>query len=156
MGNLERFGVLEGRGKYYEEAIYSVALIYNICNTRITAYLSKYKVTPGKFNILLVLKHQGGGKGLSQVEISKHLIVTPSNMTKLIDKLEKDAFVTRSALPGDRRVNIIKITKKGASLLDKIWEGYNAQLEDLAAQLPKADQKIISDKLKQWLNLLLE
>ena len=45
MSKLEKFGILEGRGKHFEEAIYSLALIYGICNNKMSAYLKKFNLT---------------------------------------------------------------------------------------------------------------
>ena len=151
MSVLETIGVQTGQGKHYEEVIYSLALIYNVITDQMSTYLSEYQLTPGKFNILLAVKHQGGKEGISQVEVSKRLIVTPSNMTKLIDKLEKDGLVTRSALPGDRRVNILKITSKGSKLLDAVWGGYDARLKKILSSLNESQQKILSGLLVSWL-----
>lgn len=153
MERLESIGVATGQGKYYEEAIYSLALIYNFITDEMTTYLNQYALTPGKFNILLAVK-QGGKQGISQVDVSKRLIVTPSNMTKLIDKLEKDGLVIRSALAGDRRVNILKITAKGTKLLDSAWEGYDTRLKDLISSLDPNQQKAVSSLLVKWLGNL--
>ena len=154
MTTLRTFGVEDGQGKYYEEAIYSLALVYNIITNEMTAYLKDYQFTPGKFNILMIIKHQGREEGISQVEVSKRLIVTPSNMTKLIDKLEKDGLVTRSALEGDRRVNILRITSKGSRLLDSAWDGYNKKLKELVSGLELNKQKSLAALLQDWLNFL--
>jgi len=153
MGKLESIGVETGKGKYYEEAIYSLALIYNVITDEMTTYLDDFALTPGKFNILLAVK-QDGQEGISQVEVSKRIIVTPSNMTKLIDKLQTDGLVTRSALEGDRRVNILKITTKGVKLLDSVWEGYNSRLKNLIASLNNNEQKAVSSLLVKWLENL--
>ena len=99
----------------------------------------------------MVIKHHGKNDGMPQVQLSKYLILTPSNMTKLIAKLEKEGLVERSALKGDRRVNITRITKKGSDLLDRVWETYNEQLLVLTAQLTKNDQEILSKILIAWL-----
>ena len=154
MGILESFGVKEGQGKYYEEAVYSLVLIYNTLYDSVSRYLEPHGLTPGKLNILLAIKHQGGAEGIRQVELSKRLIVTPSNMTKLIDKLEKEGLVTRSALAGDRRVNLMKITPQGTKLLDEVWAGYNQKLKDLVGVLPLARQKELSRTLLQWFGIL--
>ena len=45
MTNLEKYGIILGRGKEYEEAIYSLALIYNVCDNRISEYLKKYELS---------------------------------------------------------------------------------------------------------------
>ncbi|MFH1857006.1 MAG: MarR family transcriptional regulator [Candidatus Omnitrophota bacterium] len=154
MEELKLYGVDVEQSKNGEEIIYGAALIYNIINNKIFSYLKDYNLTPGKFNILVVVKHRGGEEGIKQVGISKHLIVTPSNMTKLIDKLEAEKFVTRFSLEGDRRVNVIKITKKGADLLDKVWNGYNAALGELLKGLNRAQKKTLSSLLLKWFESL--
>jgi len=150
MVDLRTFGIHKGEGKYHEEIIYSLALLYNILSNKISKYLKNYDLTTGKLNILMAVKHHGGEKGIRQVEISKHLIVTPSNMTKMIDKLEKESLVTRLSLKGDRRVNIVKISPKGSQLLDKLWEGYNEQLKEVLKGLPPLHQKQLAGLLTEW------
>jgi len=148
--DLKRFGVYKGEGKYHEEIVYSLALLYNVINGEISGYLKPYDLSIGKLNILIAIKHHGGDHGIRQVEISEHLIVTPSNMTKMIDKLEGDGLVARSALEGDRRVNIVKITQKGTDLLDSIWEGYNAKLKESVSGLAQDKQKQLAALLTEW------
>ena len=150
MKELQTFGVYKGEGKYHEEALYSLALLYNIISTDISHYHKKYNLTIGKFNVLTAIKHHGGDKGISQVEVSKHLIVTPSNMTIMIDKLEKDGLVKRCPLSGDRRVNIAKITRKGSGLLDRLWPGYNETLKKQMKDISKDKQKAIAVLLVEW------
>ena len=152
MVDLSTFGVPKGGDRYYEKVIYSLALLYNVLSSEIAAYLKEYNLTIGKMNILMAIKHQGGKEGIMQVEISKHLIVTPSNMTKMIHKLEKEKLVSRHALAGDRRVNIIKITPKGSDLLDLVWKGYDAKLRSLIKNMSVDQQKVLADMLMDWLN----
>jgi len=153
---LKAFAVSEGQNKHYEEAVYSVTLINNIINKNISSQYAPYHLTPGKFNILMVLKHVGQEKGIKQVEISKNLLLTPSNITKLIDKLEKDKLVTRSAPSGDRRVNIVTITDKGSSLVDKASAGSMGEFKKMAGSLSQDKLKKLSSLLMEWLNLLQE
>ena len=155
MKKLEPFGIFPGRGKDYEDVMHCMALIYNICNARLSHFLRQYGLSIGKFNILVAIKVHGQEEGLSQVDISKHLIVTPSNMTKLIDKLEQDGMVTRSAMPQDRRVNMIKVTPSTAEMIDSIWDDYSRLLKDCMAGLNNEDQSILAARLIKWLDALL-
>lgn len=150
MADLNKFGIYKGEGRVHEEILYSMALLYNIINTEVSNYLKPFNLTVGKLNILIAIKHHGGEEGIAQVEVSKHLIVTPSNMTKMIDKLEADQLVVRSALAGDRRVNIVKVTQKGADLLDVIWDGYNEQLKQSISMLGKDKQVVLAGLLTEW------
>jgi len=88
------------------------------------------------------------------VEVSKHLIVTPSNMTKLIDKLEGEGFVVRSACEGDRRVNVVKVTKKAEELLDRLWGLYIEKLHKFMEPLSKKEQDALAALLVKWLAAL--
>ena len=152
--DLAKFGINEKEGKFFEEAVYSTALIYNICNTRINHYLKQFNLNVGKLNVLVAIRHHGGEDGLSQVEISKHLIVTPSNMTKLLDKLEKEELVTRSPMQGDRRINIVRVTHKAKKLLDHVWPEYSGILKELMGNISKKDQERTAYYLKNWLHEL--
>jgi DNA-binding MarR family transcriptional regulator len=154
MTALKAFGVSEGQNKHYEEAVYSVTLINNIINKNISSQYAQFNLTPGKFNILMVVKHIGKEKGIKQVEISKNLVLTPSNITKLIDKLEKEKLVTRSAPSGDRRVNIVTITEKGSKLVDMASAGSLAEFKKMAGDLSPDKLKKLSSLLMEWLNLL--
>lgn len=149
MSDLNKYGFSE-QWNEQEEIVYCTALMYNRVSGLISNYLKDFGLTVGKFNILFALKSHGGIEGIKQVEVSKHLIVTPSNMTKMIDKLEKEGFVTRSALEGDRRVNIVKITKKALDLLETIWEGYNKVIESSVQNLTQTQQKQLAGLLKVW------
>jgi len=156
MEHLKSFGIDEKRGNYKEETMYALALLFNIANSEISTYLGDFELSPAKFNVLMVIKHQGGKKGINQVDISKQLIVTPSNMTRLLDKLEREGFVYRSAQEGDRRVNIIKISDKGSKVLDDAWPGYKSKLKELTDELEERDQEILASILKKWLRKLME
>jgi len=154
MRDLASFGIITGQGKPFEEIIYTTALLYNLVSSRIAGYLNKYDLSLGKLNILAILKNQAGKDGMPQVEISKYLIVTPSNMTKMLDKLEKATLVTRGAQEGDRRVNRVKITKRGVTLVDALWEGYEAELKDAVAVLSPTQQKQLAGLLLNWIGKL--
>ena len=156
MNDLQRYGIIEGETRSQEKAIYSLALIYNVCHHELTSFLRPYQLTPGKLNILVAIRFHGGKAGLSQVEVSKHLIVTPSNMTKLLDKLEAEGFVTRSAFEGDRRINVVKVTKKAEELLDRIWGPYVEQVHKFMKPLSSKEQDALSVLLVKWLAALTE
>lgn len=155
MEYFKNLGFDVGKGRYHEEAVYGVALLFNLINTEINNYLKDFDLTSAKFNVLMTIKHLGGPQGISQVEISRKLIVTASNMTRLLDKLEKEKFVHRVAQEGDRRINIIKVSEKASRLLDEVWPGYQKTLQQLISQLDENEQKGISQLLLKWFSRLI-
>ncbi|MFH1692170.1 MAG: MarR family transcriptional regulator [Candidatus Omnitrophota bacterium] len=154
MDFLRKYGFEAGKGRYYEEVLYSLALIYNIANNALSVYLKDFGLTPARFNVLMAIKHQGKKEGVSQVEISRSLIVTASNMTRLLDKLEKEGLIQRASQQGDRRVNFVLISEKGSKILDRAWPGYEKKLRDLIKDLPQGKQKSLAALLMEWFRKL--
>ncbi len=152
MEYLKSFGI--DTGDPQEEAFYGLVLVYNILFDRVSDYLQDWRLTPAQFNILMVVDKHGNEKGISQVDISKKLIVTPSNTTRLLEKMETEQLIVRSALQGDRRVNLVRVTPKGSSLLDKVWPGYKKTIQEAVEVLNGEDQKQAASLLLRWLNLL--
>jgi DNA-binding MarR family transcriptional regulator len=58
--------------------------------------------------------------------------VEPPTMTRLVDALEHDGYVTRTADPDDRRAVVISATASGTRALNK---GRSQRVEALAVQL---------------------
>lgn len=152
MEYLKSFGI--DTGDPQEEAFYGLVLVYNILFDRVSDYLQDWRLTPAQFNILMVVDKHGKEKGISQVDISKKLIVTPSNTTRLLEKMETEQLIVRSALQGDRRVNLVRVTPKGSSLLDKVWPGYKKTIQEAVEVLNGEDQKQAASLLLRWLNRL--
>jgi MarR family 2-MHQ and catechol resistance regulon transcriptional repressor len=144
-------GVDIGQGKYHEEMVYGLALMYTAIYDEISVYLKKYNLTPGELNVLVLIKHRGQEKGLSQVDIGRRLMVTAHNMTRLIQRLEKDALIRRSSYQKDARVNLVRITSKGVKLLDDIWPGYDQKVHELAGKLSQEDQAVLAGVIQKWL-----
>ena len=150
--HFKQIGVDVGQGKYHEEMVYGLALIYTVMYDEIAAYLKKYKLMPGEMNVLMLVKHQGKENGLSQVDMGRRLMVTAHNMTRLIQRLEKDGLIKRITYKKDGRVNLVTITLKGSKLLDEIWPGYDQMVKELAGKLSHEEQKDFTGLIHKWLN----
>lgn len=150
MRALERFGIQIKKNNYLEASVYGVACLYALVEKQISDYLRPFHLTPAKFNALMVIKHIAKDKGLSQIEIGRRLIVTASNMTRLLDKLEKEGYIERFSQQGDRRVKLIKISQKGYTILDKAWPGYYDKISYIANLLDKGEQKHIVNLISKW------
>lgn len=154
MRHFKRFELDVDTDKFIQTSIYGIFTVYSIAMKMIENYLRQYNLSSSKFNMMMVIKHEGGQKGISQIDVGKTLIVTASNMTKQIDKLIAEGMVERFALKGDRRVNLIKITKKGSDLLDKIWPGYIKTVNDIAGKLSFEERKTLTQILTKWFDSL--
>ena len=64
------------------------------------------------------------------------------------------SVLERFSRESDRRVNLIKISKKGADIFDKVWPGYHRKILDIANSMDKEDLKQISQLLVKWCDKL--
>ena len=154
--NLRRYGINPAKGRRYENITYVLALAYNLMKARIDAYLASYGLSSSEFNLLMLATYQNEGLGLSQVELSKRLIVSASNITKLTDKAVKAGFIVRKTNPQSRRENIICIAQKGRNLIDEIWPGYDKLVSGMTEKIPPEDRLHAERILNDWFNALQE
>lgn len=131
--------------------IHIIGLLWTQISYKLDEVLAKYSLNISKFNILMIIKHIGGSDGIQQNEISKRLLVTPSNITKLLDKLEKEGLITRTEKKDDRRAKLIKITDFGSKRLDKSWILYTKTTKKILSQIAAVDADYVEKVLVDWL-----
>ncbi|MBC7447341.1 MAG: MarR family transcriptional regulator [Hymenobacteraceae bacterium] len=78
-----------------------------------------FGLTLPQFNILRILRGQHPHPASVQLLIQRMLDKT-SNASRIVDKLEAKALVTRTVCPHDRRAVDVLITAKGLALLEQI------------------------------------
>ncbi|MFO7877239.1 MAG: MarR family transcriptional regulator [Desulfovermiculus sp.] len=81
-----------------------------------------YGLTGPQSEALRILEDYGP---ISSAALSRKLYVTPSNVTGIIDRLEKKGLVERIRKPRDRRVSLITLTEKG----DMLYQSLPASIE---------------------------
>ena len=101
-----------------------------------------------------VLRSLSRGGPLSSAALSRELCVTPSNITGIIDRLEKKGLVHRSRMQGDRRVTLIQLTEAGAGLSRDLPDPIEIRLISGLSQLPAKKVKKLDDALKQIIDIL--
>jgi DNA-binding MarR family transcriptional regulator len=124
-----------------EAALYNVARTFTLLNRLFQRHYAQFDLTPAKLNVLMLIKHVGEQDGLPQREIAKRLIISGSDVTGLIDRLEQAGLLTRRGASTDRRVKLIKITQKGSALLDKLWPAHIEEVERVMSPLSKREQE---------------
>ncbi len=77
-------------------------------------------VTWTQYNVLRILR--GSDASLSCGEIGQRMVARDADVTRLLDRLERQGLVTRSRDDQDRRVVNARITERGRELLDDLAE----------------------------------
>lgn len=81
-------------------------------------------ITAAQYNVLSALI--AAGAGISQRELGDMLVVDRSNVTGLVDRMEKAGWLRRADDPADRRVYRVELTTAGRRLWEKIAPDYES------------------------------
>jgi len=77
------------------------------------------------------LQHLDEQQGCSMVNLSRVLLTDKSNVTGIVDRLERLKLAVRTPAPHDRRVILITLTPEGRRLRDTLNEEHQARIRDL-------------------------
>jgi len=132
MSIFSEIGVREGKDRIGEEFLYNLACCYSHAEHALEKLLARHGLSPVKMNALLLIKHVGKDRGLSQQDLARRMIVSAGNVTRLVDRLEKEQLIVRKQGP-DRRVKWIVATPKASRLLDRVWPIYKKKVDEIAS-----------------------
>jgi DNA-binding MarR family transcriptional regulator len=98
---------------------------------RIEAELAAADLPPlAWYDVLWELEKSDTGK-LRMHELAHAVVLSRSNLTRLIDRLESAGLTVRERCPDDRRGAYAAITAKGLEMRKRMWPLYKRQIEDL-------------------------
>lgn len=120
-------------GRRYETLLQLLRTSETIWNAS-RLFFARWDLSASQFNILNLLA--GRPNGLTQIELSRELITHRSNVTGLVDRLEKSGLVVRRPVPGDRRAYSVQITAPGMKLVAEILPEYHARAEEALVAVP--------------------
>jgi len=103
-------------------------------------------LTPSQFAVLEALYHLGP---MTQSEVSQKVLKSGSNMTTVIDNLERDGLVRRERDEKDRRVIHVHLTKTGSSKVAAVLPGHIEALVHEFSVLSAGEQKDLADLCKK-------
>ena len=108
--------------------------------------LAKLGLTPPQFYVLATIGYAGG---LPFGEIGAKMMVTVSNLTGIVDRLEEKKLVLRKRDEVDRRVVHVVLTEKGAKLYKSTIPLFEKSVERIFVGLGKTEQKELSAILRK-------
>ena len=119
----------------------------------VEARLAKAGLPPlGWYDVLWALERFGGGRPRMH-ELAELVVLSRSNLTRLVDRLEKAKLVRRVRSEDDRRGAYAEITAEGRKLRRRMWPVYASAIEELfGAHLTKADAESIGCALEKVLS----
>lgn len=91
-------------------------------------------------------------KRLRMNELAQRAVMTRSNVTRLVDRMEKAGLVERQRVEGDRRGAYARITAAGGVMKKKMWAVYGPAVRELFLSQMNAKEATALRNLMQRLH----
>jgi len=108
--------------------------------------IRSYGVTQAQFGVLEVLGHLGP---MSLGELARKMLVSCGNTTVIVDNLEKEGLLERTAHGKDRRVKVVQLTPKGRKFFADVFPKHAAAMTEFVGVLAEPDQERLGALLKK-------
>ena len=115
------------------------------------ALMAEYGLTRSSWDILASLRREGPPYELTPSELYRALMRSSGWMTNRLHELEDAGLIVRRPDPADGRGVIVKLTREGVRLVDRIIERHLANEDQLLRALPKADRERLAGLLRELL-----
>ncbi len=115
-------------------------------------FLSPFLSSDAQFNILILLKDNQSP--MTQKDLSEKLIVDKSNITGLIDRMEKLKLLKRTPHREDSRSYIIQLTPKGMNLAKKMDSLYMEKINEVMSHFTEEEIQTyirLNEKIREGL-----
>jgi len=87
-------------------------------------------------------------------EIAEFLSTTKSNVTNVVDSLEKRGLVVREMDPVDRRTYRVVLTEKGKEIFGEILSNFESLLKSVLEKFSEEDFKVVSEGFNRMVEAL--
>jgi DNA-binding MarR family transcriptional regulator len=121
-----------------ERVFLAVVRAAGTLTARAADLVKRFGLTPAQYNVLRILRGAGPG-GLMCSQISERMITRDSDITRLLDRLERSGWVARERQDTDRRTVVTSITNEGLALLGELDEPLAAHHRETFAALTPAE-----------------
>lgn len=122
---------------------------HDAIHRHVSKKLTKWGLSVPKYGVLVrVYDH----KALSISYLSTQIFRGNSNMTTLINRMEKDGLVCRVDGDKDRRVRMIRLTPKGLRLAPLVIKEYRAFQQKMMDRLTTKERKVLFQLLQKLKN----
>lgn len=131
-----------------EEALLNLMATESWISHEIARMMGAYHITPAQYNVLRILRGSHPTK-LTCGDIRRRLIDKTPDVTRLLDRMHKQGWVTRRRSRRDRRVVEVGITPKGLALLEAMDEPVERFIDHMTRHLSDEEARTLSELLEK-------
>ena len=135
----------------YTTSLWVRFLRFNLLsNKKLQDDLDRLDLTAPQFYVLATIGYAGG---MPFSNIGEKMMVTVSNLTGIVDRLEEKGLVTRVRDSRDRRVVRVMMTDKGAKLYKSTIPLFEKSISEVFSPLGKPQQKELASLLRKLIRV---
>jgi DNA-binding MarR family transcriptional regulator len=117
----------------------------------VNAALADFGLTLGQFDILATLRRAGPKAGLTPTWLMRSVMLSSGGMTNRLDRLEQAGLIERGDDPADRRGVVVRLTSKGAKVIDAATAARFAEAQASLPPLSQGQLRTLAGLLRTWL-----
>lgn len=100
------------------EAFLNLMRTHQVLTQEADKIFKEYGLTETQYNVLRILAG-ADDEGLPSLEIARRMITRVPDITRLVDRLQRNGWVLRRPCPRDRRVIYIQLTEEGRRMAEE-------------------------------------
>lgn len=136
-----------------QEASLTLIRAFGTLNTLIDEQLANFGLSRPRLHVLAFLNR--AGNEVRMTDIGQWLGVNKANVTRLVDGLERDGLVVRTASVLDRRTILVTITPSGRKRLDTALPHHLEHLSALLGDLSHDEKAMLIHLLARTREVML-
>jgi DNA-binding MarR family transcriptional regulator len=125
-----------------QEASVSLLRTADLVRRSFAAVVEPHGITLQQYNVLRILRG-AGDNALPTLELARRMVEQTPGITRLLDRLEAKALVSRARCPQDRRQVLCRISSAGQDQLSQLDAVIERTEEAAVARLDKDDQVLL-------------
>ena len=132
--------------KLQDSIVLKINQTANKLNNEFNKVLNTYNIAPEQRATLEIIQND---KDINQTKIAQILGKDKTTICRSLTSLEKKGLITKSEIKNDKRVNILKLTKKAEEVLEESKESVYEYREKLSQSLDKDEIKMLFSLLEK-------
>jgi DNA-binding MarR family transcriptional regulator len=135
-----------------QEAYLNLVRTHALLSDKVAELFKQHHLSQPLYNVLKVVARVGSA-GMPSQSIAQYMVARDPDITRLVDRLQKDGSIERERDEQDRRIVRVRVTQSGLDAIEKldplIWKLHQQQLGHLnQEQLELLNQLLVAARLK--------
>jgi DNA-binding MarR family transcriptional regulator len=135
-----------------QEAYLNLVRTHALLSDEVAELFKQHHLSQPLYNVLKVVARMGSA-GMPSQSIAQYMVARDPDITRLVDRLQKDGLIERERDEQDRRIVRVRVTQLGLDLIQKIdppiWKLHQQQFRHLSQEkLELLNQLLVEARLK--------